>query len=172
MRNLERRDHCSVTVRDPTSLLITKMARDFTNKIMVTKCVFSKVSRGNVGNNQEGICNCIYYTLMFDLWGHRFIWKEWWHLWPTNNVKRFLWMKAENPNLVLWLSYWRCGVSRASKNLFPCFFVFGLFCCFAGYCGVILVSWFQWWSAILAAQWILFISCVNHGSVSGLVWSF
>ncbi len=67
MRNLERRDHCSVTVRDPTSLLITKMARDFTNKIMVTKCVFSKVSRGNVGNNQEGICNCIYYTLMFDL---------------------------------------------------------------------------------------------------------
>ncbi len=56
---LERRDHCSVIRRDPTSLLITKMARDFRNKIMATKYVFSKISRGNVGNGQEGICNCI-----------------------------------------------------------------------------------------------------------------
>jgi hypothetical protein len=34
--NLERRDHCSVIRRDPTSLLITKMAKDFRNKIMAT----------------------------------------------------------------------------------------------------------------------------------------
>jgi hypothetical protein len=47
---LERRDHCSVTRRDPTSLLITKMARDFKNKIMATKYVYSKISRGSVGN--------------------------------------------------------------------------------------------------------------------------
>jgi hypothetical protein len=49
--NLEKRDHCLVTRRDPTSLLITKMARDFRNKIMAAKCVFSKISRGSVGND-------------------------------------------------------------------------------------------------------------------------
>ncbi len=57
--NLERRDRCLITGRDHTSLLITKMARDFKIKIMVVECVFSKISRGNVGNSQEGICNCI-----------------------------------------------------------------------------------------------------------------
>jgi len=45
--------------RDHTSLLITKMARDFRNKIMATECVFSKISRGSFGNGQEGIHNCI-----------------------------------------------------------------------------------------------------------------
>ncbi len=60
-----------------------------------------------------------------------------------NSVKRFLWMKAENLNSALWQSCWRPGVSRASKNLFSCFFVFGLVCCFAGYCEVIFVNWFQ-----------------------------
>jgi len=29
------------------------------------------------------------------------------------------------------------------KVQFLVFFVFGLVCCFAGYCGVALVSWFQ-----------------------------
>jgi hypothetical protein len=81
-------------------------------------------------------------------------------------------MKAENPNSVLWLSCWRPGVSRTSKNLFSCLSVFDLVCWFAGYCGVILVSWFRLWSAILVAQWIFFISCVNHGSGDGLVRSF
>jgi len=57
--DLERKDHCSLTRRDPTSLLITKMARDFRNKTMATKYVFSKISRGSVGNDQEGICNYI-----------------------------------------------------------------------------------------------------------------
>jgi hypothetical protein len=56
-----------------------------------------------------------------------------------------------------------------SKNLFSCFFVFDLFCCFASYCGVIIVSWFWSWSAILAAQWMLFMNYVNHGSCGGLV---
>jgi hypothetical protein len=39
--DLESRDRCSVTRKDHTSLLITKMAKDFKNKIMATKCVFS-----------------------------------------------------------------------------------------------------------------------------------
>jgi hypothetical protein len=49
--NLERRDHCLVIGRDLTSLLITKMARDFRNKVMAVECVFSKISRGNIGNS-------------------------------------------------------------------------------------------------------------------------
>jgi hypothetical protein len=52
-------------------------------------------------------------------------------------------MKAKNPNLALWLNYWKRGVSGAPKKLFSCFSVFSLFCCFVGYCGGILVSWFQ-----------------------------
>jgi hypothetical protein len=40
-------------------LLSTKMARDFRNKIMVARCVFSNISMDNVGNSQRGICNCI-----------------------------------------------------------------------------------------------------------------
>jgi hypothetical protein len=40
-------------------LLSTKMARDFRNKIMATKYVFSKISKDNVGNGQRRICNCI-----------------------------------------------------------------------------------------------------------------
>jgi hypothetical protein len=35
-------------------------------------------------------------------------------------------MKVENPNSSLWLSYWRHGVSKTSKNLFSCFFNFWL----------------------------------------------
>ncbi len=50
-------------------------------------------------------------------------------------------------------------------------FIF-LFCCFANYYGVILVNRFQWWSAILAAQWIFFMSYVNHDFARGLVRSF
>jgi hypothetical protein len=61
--DLETRDRCSVTRRDHTFLLITKMARDFKSKIMAIECVFSKISRGNVGNNQKGICNCIYMQI-------------------------------------------------------------------------------------------------------------
>jgi hypothetical protein len=57
--NLERRDHCLVTRKDRTSLLGTKMERDFKNKIMAAKCVFSKISKDNVGNGQGRICNCI-----------------------------------------------------------------------------------------------------------------
>lgn len=49
------------------------------------------------------------------------------HMWPKNNVKHFQWMKAENPNLALWLNCWRHGVSSAPKNLFSCFFIFSLF---------------------------------------------
>jgi hypothetical protein len=41
-------------------LLNTKMARDFKNKIMATKCVFSNILMDNVGNGQGRICNCIY----------------------------------------------------------------------------------------------------------------
>jgi hypothetical protein len=58
------------------------------------------------------------------------------------------------------------------KISISCFFVFGLVCCFAGGCGVALVNWFQWWSVNLAAQWILFMSSVNHSSNGGLVRSF
>jgi hypothetical protein len=72
-----------------------------------------------------------------------------------------------------------CGWATRSVEFQGCqriyflvFSIFGLFCCFAGYCGVILESWFQWWSAILIAQWILFMSCVNHGSTRGLVQNF
>jgi len=48
------------------------MARDFKNKIMAAKYVFSKISRGNVGKGQERICNCICCKLMsedIDLFG-------------------------------------------------------------------------------------------------------
>jgi len=31
------------------------MAKVFRNKIMAAECVFSKISRGSVGNGQEGI---------------------------------------------------------------------------------------------------------------------
>jgi hypothetical protein len=58
--DLERRDCCSIIGRDHTSLFITKMAKDFRNKIMAAKCIFSKISKGTVGNSQKGICNCIY----------------------------------------------------------------------------------------------------------------
>jgi len=58
--DLERRDHYLVTRKDHIFLLSTKMARDFRNKIKATKCVFSKISKDSVGNNQEGTCNYIY----------------------------------------------------------------------------------------------------------------
>jgi hypothetical protein len=35
-------DHCSIIGKDHTSLLNTKMTRDFRNKIMAVECVFSK----------------------------------------------------------------------------------------------------------------------------------
>jgi hypothetical protein len=57
--DLEKRDHCLVIRKDHTSLLSTKMARDFKNKIMLVEYVFSKISMDNVGNGQGGICNCI-----------------------------------------------------------------------------------------------------------------
>ncbi len=60
--------------------------------------------------------------------------------------------ESKNLNSALWQSCWRHGVSRTLKISFSYFFVFGLVFCFVGYCGMVLVSWFQWWSAILAAQ--------------------
>jgi hypothetical protein len=35
------------------------MERDFKNKNMAAEYVFSKISRGSVGNDQKGICNYI-----------------------------------------------------------------------------------------------------------------
>ncbi len=58
--DLERKDHGLATRKDHIFLLSTKMARDFRNKIMATKRVFSKISKDNVGNGQGGICNYIY----------------------------------------------------------------------------------------------------------------
>jgi hypothetical protein len=75
--NLERRDHCSVIGKDHTSLLSTKMARDFKNKIMATEHVFSKISMDNVGNGQGGICNCIYLHINTCSMKHIYFWKEW-----------------------------------------------------------------------------------------------
>ncbi len=57
--DLERRDHCSITGKDHTSLLSTKMAKDFRNKIMAAEYVFSKISKDCVGNGQRRICNYI-----------------------------------------------------------------------------------------------------------------
>jgi hypothetical protein len=37
---------------------------------------------------------------------------------------------------------------------------------------VALVSWFQWWSVILDAQWTIFMSSMNHSSWGQLVLSF
>ncbi len=68
--------------------------------------------------------------------------------------------------LVVW---WFKG---AEEFVFWFVFVFCLFCCFPSYCKGILVSWFQWWNAILAAQWRLCMSCVNHGFVRGLAGRF
>jgi hypothetical protein len=93
-------------------------------------------------------------------------------LYPKNSVRCFMWMKIENPNSTLWLNCSRHGVSMALKKLFSCFFGFGLFCCFASYYGGIFMSWFQWWSAILVAQWRFFMSDVNHGSAKGLMKRF
>jgi hypothetical protein len=56
--NLEKRNHCRVIGKDHTSLLSTKMARDFKNKIMATEHVFSKISMDDVGNGQGRIYNC------------------------------------------------------------------------------------------------------------------
>ncbi len=55
--NLERRNHCSVIGKDHTSFLSTKTARDFRNKIMAAECVFSKISKDSVGNDQGRIYN-------------------------------------------------------------------------------------------------------------------
>ncbi len=80
--------------------------------------------------------------------------------------------ESKNLNSALWESYRSYGVSRTLKSSIFCFSIFGLICCFASYCGVALVNWFQWWSVILAIQWILFINSVNHGSGGGLMQSF
>jgi hypothetical protein len=61
--DLEKNDHCSVIWKDHTSLLNTKMAKDFRNKIMAAECVFSKISKDNVRNGQGVICNCIYLQI-------------------------------------------------------------------------------------------------------------
>ncbi len=58
--DLERRDCCLAIGKGHIFLLNTKMARDFKNKIMATKCVFSNILMDNVGNGQGRICNCIY----------------------------------------------------------------------------------------------------------------
>jgi hypothetical protein len=52
---------------DHTFLLITKTTKDFKNKIMATECVFSKISRGSIGNNQEGYAIVSVYRLFFDI---------------------------------------------------------------------------------------------------------
>jgi hypothetical protein len=41
------------------------MEKDFKNKTMVAKYAFSKISKGSVGNGQEGICN--YICLQIDV---------------------------------------------------------------------------------------------------------
>jgi hypothetical protein len=56
---LEKKNRCLVIGKDHTSLLSTRMAKVFRNKIMATECVLSNISRGSVGNDQERICNCI-----------------------------------------------------------------------------------------------------------------
>ncbi len=43
---------------------------------------------------------------------------------PKNNVRGFLWMKVENPNLALRLNCWRRGISKTSKKLFSSLFLF------------------------------------------------
>jgi hypothetical protein len=48
--------------------------------------------------------------------------------------------ESMNPNLTLLQNCQNRGVSRMPKISISCFFVFGLVCCFAGYCGVVLVS--------------------------------
>jgi hypothetical protein len=48
--DLERRDHCLAIGKDHTSLLSTKMAKDFKNKIMATKFLFLKISKDSVGS--------------------------------------------------------------------------------------------------------------------------
>jgi len=42
-------------IEKATFLLIIKMGRDFKNKIVAPEYVFSKISRNNIGNVQEGI---------------------------------------------------------------------------------------------------------------------
>ncbi len=107
---------------------------------------------------------CFSFFLSSEYWLHT--------LWPKNSVQHFLWMKAET---LIWLcGRWcrSCCASRMRKSSFTCFSVFGLVCCFAGYCGVALVTWLWWWSGILATQWTIFMSSVNHGSGGWLVLSF
>ncbi len=135
--------------------------------------MYSQRSQGVVlGMIKKGFAIIFVYRLMFDLWGHRFIWKKWWHLWLENNVQHFLWMKAET--LIQLCGKWcrNCSVSRMMKRSITCFSTFGLVCCFVGYYGVALVSWFQWWSVILDAQWTIFMSSMNHSSWGQLVLSF
>ncbi len=63
-------------------------------------------------------------------------------------------------------------IQRHRKFCFWFVYVFGLFCCFAGYCKGSLVNLFMWWNAILAAQWKFFISSVNHSSARRLARRF
>ncbi len=125
-----------------------------------------------LGTVKKGFAIIFVCRLMFDLWGQRFIWKEWWHLWPKNSVQHFLWMKVET--LIQLCGRWcrSCCASRMPKSSITCFSIFGLVCCFASYCGVALVSWFRWWSRILTIQWTIFMSSVNHGSWGWLVLNF
>jgi len=67
---------------------------------------------------------------------------------------------------------WTIGdtvIQRRRRIYFWFVYVFGLFCCFVGYCERSLVSLFLRWNAILTTQWKLLMSCVNQGSARGLV---
>ncbi len=71
------------------------------------------------------------------------------------------------------LNGWTIGGTMIQGCWRICFvFVLGLFCCFARYCKGILVNWFMWWSAILIAQWRLFMSYVNPDSAKRLAGKF
>jgi hypothetical protein len=52
-----------------------------------------------------------------------------------------------NLNLALWQMMLKLlcfkDIEKFNYFFYLYFFVFGLVCCFVGYCGVILVNWFQ-----------------------------
>ncbi len=56
------------------------------------------------------------------------------------------------------LNGWTIGgavIQRHRRIYFWFVYVFGLFCCFVGYCKRSLVSLFLWWNAIPTTQWKL-----------------
>jgi hypothetical protein len=81
-------------------------------------------------------------------------------------------MKVANLNSTLWLNYWWCGVSRALKKLFFSLFCFGFVLLFCRLLQRDLGELVSMLERDPGCSMELFMRCVNHDFVKGLVRRF